>query len=239
MKVKIAQFWFFLMALIPLSIIAQEGASGARTAIVRVSDFEVTGTGSAPEWSQTDWVNIPKRNNDRIDYSTNAKILWSETGIYFLVNCEDRKITATMQGHNLNLWEEDVVEVFLMPDEKYPLYFEYQLSPLNYELTLLIPNLDGNFLGWLPWKYDGERKTRHNVSIRTDPNNASVTGWTAEFYIPWKLMEPLVKSAPEPGSQWRANIYRLDYDDGMTRFSWNPTIRNFHEPHNFGTIQFK
>ena len=162
MKIQIAQFWLFLIAFIPLSLFAQENVSKARTVIVRVSDFEVTGTGSAHEWSQTDWVNIPKRNNDRIDYSTNAKILWSETGIYFLMNCEDRKITATMQGHNLNLWEEDVVEVFLMPDEKYPLYFEYQLSPLNYELTLLIPNLDGNFLGWLPWKYDVERKKRNN-----------------------------------------------------------------------------
>lgn len=239
MIVKTAQFWLFLMAFLPLSLIAQEHVSRARTEIVRVSDFEVTGTGSATEWAQTVWVNIPKRNNDRIDYKTYAKILWSESGIYFLIKCEDRKITATMQGHNLNLWEEDVVEVFLMPDEKYPLYFEYQLSPLNYELTLLIPNLEGNFLGWLPWKYEGDRKTRHNVSVQSYDISGEETGWTAEFFIPWKLMEPLVKSAPEPGTQWRANIYRLDYDDGTARFSWNPTIRNFHEPHNFGTILFK
>jgi hypothetical protein len=45
--------------------------------------------------------------------------------------------------------------------------------------------------------------------------------------------------APEPGTQWSANIYRFDYDNGTTRYSWNPTVRNFHEPHNFGTILFK
>jgi hypothetical protein len=229
----------FLAAFVCLSSAAQQIDNKARMEIVHVSDFEVSGTGSAPEWDKTDWTEIPQRNNENIDYQTRAKVLWSETGIYFLVSCEDHKINATLQGHNLNLWEEDVVEVFLMPDEKYPLYFEYQLSPLNYELTLLIPNLDGNFLGWLPWKYEGERKTRHNASVQTAVGNNAVTGWMAEFFIPWKLMEPMVKSAPTPGTQWKANIYRIDYDSGMTRFSWNPTTRNFHEPHNFGTFVFK
>ncbi len=220
---------------------AQEDIQPARIEINKISDFEISGTGNAPEWNKTKWSDIPQRNNDKVKYQTEAKVLYSETGIYFLVRCGDRKITATMQADNLNLWEEDVVEVFLMPDEKYPLYFEYQLSPLNYELTLLIPNLEGKFLGWLPWKYDGERKTRHNASIQHDPSTGkeAVSGWTAEFFIPWLLMEPLTKTAPLPGTEWKANIYRLDHDEGTTRFSWNPTVRNFHEPHNFGTFIFK
>ena len=239
MKNRKPYLLIILAAFVCLSSSAQKNDDKARMEIVHVSDFEVSGTGSAPEWDKTDWTEILQRNNENIDYQTKAKVLWSETGIYFLVSCEDRKINATMKGDNLNLWEEDVVEVFLMPDEKYPLYFEYQLSPLNYELTLLIPNLEGNFLGWLPWKYEGERKTRHKASVQTAGDNKTVTGWMAEFFIPWKLMEPMVKSAPAHGTLWKANIYRLDYDDGMTRFSWNPTTRNFHEPHNFGTFLFK
>lgn len=235
-----------LLLLLPIIVAfsqssAQDNSSRASLDIIRVSDFEITGTGSAPEWNNTSWENIPQRNNKHLDYYTNAKVLWSETGIYFLIECNDREITATMKADNLNLWEEDVVEVFLMPDEKYPLYFEYQLSPLNYELTLLIPNLEGKFLGWLPWKYEGDRKTRHKASIQTDdPEDAdAVTGWTAEFFIPWKLMEPLTSAAPTSGAQWKANIYRLDHDEGLTRFSWNLTDKNFHEPHSFGTFIFK
>ncbi len=220
---------------------AQDNSSQATLDIIRVSDFEITGTGSAPEWNKTSWEIIPQRNNEHLEYNTNAKVLWSETGIYFLIECNDRKITATMQANNLNLWEEDVVEVFLMPDEKYPLYFEYQLSPLNYELTILIPNLEGKFLGWLPWKYEGDRKTRHMASIQTEDSEdaEAVTGWTAEFFIPWKLMEPLTNAAPKAGTRWKANIYRLDHDEGTTRFSWSLTDKNFHEPHNFGTFIFK
>jgi hypothetical protein len=241
MKNRISFFWLILLVFILSPVAGQENSPRAAMEIVRVFDFEITGKGDATEWNTAAWELIPKRNNDKVEYQTHAKVVWSKTGIYFLVRCQDRKITATMQANNLNLWEEDVVEVFLMPDEKYPLYFEYQLSPLNYELTLLIPNLDGNFLGWLPWKYEGERKTRHMTSIQKEQSGEAevVIGWTAEFFIPWLLMEPLIKSAPLPGNQWRANIYRLDYDEGPTRFSWNPTIRNFHEPHNFGTFIFK
>jgi hypothetical protein len=238
---KYALLWLFPAIIAFTGASAQDNSTGATLDIIRVSDFEISGTGSAPEWNKTSWETIPQRNNKHLEYETLAKVLWSETGIYFLVKCNDRKITATMQENNLNLWEEDVVEVFLMPDEKYPLYFEYQVSPLNYELTILIPNLDGKFLGWLPWKYEGDRKTRHMTSVQTDDSKGteSVTSWTAEFFIPWKLMEPLTANAPATGTKWRANIYRLDHDEGLTRFSWNPTEKGFHEPHNFGTFIFK
>jgi hypothetical protein len=240
--IKLLTFlWLMIAVVVHEPAHAQESDQPARMEIMKVADFEISGTGKAPEWNKTSWADIPQRNNEKVKYQTNAKVLYSETGIYFLIRCNDRKITATMQADNLNLWEEDVVEVFLMPDMKYPLYFEYQLSPLNYELTLLIPNLEGKFLGWLPWKYEGDRKTRHKASIEYDHSTATgaVSGWTAEFFIPWLLMEPLTKTAPLPGTEWKANIYRLDHDEGTTRFSWNPTVKNFHEPHNFGTFIFR
>ncbi len=208
--------------------------------ILPVNDFEVTGDGSSPEWNRADWENIPQRSNDRINYETRLKALYSPKGIYFLFYCGDKEINSTMRGDNLNLWEEDVVEVFLMPEEDYPVYFEYQISPLNQELTLLIPNMDGDrrFLGWLPWNYEEDKRTRRQTKIHKD-DDGNVTGWTAEFFIPFKLMEPLVIEPPVPGTEWRANFYRLDYDEGPARFSWQKTDVHFHEPHNFGTIIFR
>jgi hypothetical protein len=206
--------------------------------ILKSPDFKITGNGQASEWDKAKWEDIPQRNNkEAVNYPTRVKVLYSETGIYFLFDCGDKEINATLQADNLKLWEEDVVEVFLMPDEKYPLYFEYQLSPLNYELTILIPNLDGNFLGWLPWQYEGDRKTRHETSVVKNSQDI-VEGWMAEFFIPWKLLTPLITGPPKKGDKWKANMYRLDYDKGMTRFSWQRTDRNFHEPHNFGTFIF-
>jgi hypothetical protein len=206
----------------------------------KTPDFEITGQGTSPHWNKAEWTTITQRNNeDKIQYITRTKVLYSGTGIYFLFHCDDKIINPTLKGDNLKLWEEDVVEVFLMPDEKLPLYFEYQLSPDNYELTILVPNLEGNFFGWLPWQYEGERKTRRATSIITDKVTGDTLGWIAEFHIPWKLLTPLVMEAPGPGTRWKANMYRLDYDHGPTRFSWQKTDRNFHEPENFGTFIFR
>ncbi|MFO7923131.1 MAG: carbohydrate-binding family 9-like protein [Bacteroidales bacterium] len=208
--------------------------------IKRTADFDISGDGSSSAWNIAEWEIIPNRSMNIVDYTTKARILYSGTGIYFLFHCEDEVISATLQADNLDLWKEDVIEVFLMPDKNSSLYFEYQLSPLNYELTLLIPNLDGDrrFLGWLPWKYEGDRKTHHETTILKD-ESGEVKGWTAEFFIPWNLLDPLIKEPPQSGDEWKANIYRLDYDRGTARFTWQKTDRHFHEPHNFGIFVFE
>ena len=90
------------------------------------------------------------------------------------------------------------------------MYFEYELSPLNYELPILVPNFKGKFFGWRPWHYEGNRKTKHATHVIKDRD--IVTGWTAEFFIPYTLLTPMTNVPPKSGSRWRANFYRIDHD---------------------------
>jgi cellulose/xylan binding protein with CBM9 domain len=200
--------------------------------ITRCEDFEVTGEGLDASWSQTSWIEIPQRTEKPDTYTTKVKALYSETGIYFLFDCQDLTLTATMKADYLDLWNEDVVEVFLWTGEDFPVYFEYEISPLNYELPIIVPNDKGHFFGWLPWHYEGSRKTRHATS-------SSDEGWKAEFFIPYALLSPLPQVPPVPGTKWRANMYRIDYDQGQTTFSWQPTSGTFHEYQKFGTFIFQ
>ena len=48
------------------------------------------------------------------------------TGLYFLMEGTDRTLTATMNEDFMDLWKEDVFEVFLWTDERFPVYFEYR-----------------------------------------------------------------------------------------------------------------
>ncbi len=200
--------------------------------INRCADFEVTGEGLDASWSQASWIQIPQRTEKPNTYKTRVKALYSETGIYFLFDCQDQTITATMKEDYLDLWHEDVVEVFLWTGEDFPVYFEYEISPLNYELPIMVPNDKGDFFGWLPWHYEGDRKTRHATS-------SSDKGWKAEFFIPYKLLSPLPQVPPEPGTKWRVNMYRIDYDQGQTLSSWQATTKTFHEFNKFGTFIFQ
>src|SRR4030042_4142344 len=90
-------------------------------AVKKCNDFAIDGQGKNPDWSLTDWITIPQRKIIKGTLSTSFKILYSDSGIYFLFKCQDRKIHASMPEDFMDLWKEDVVEVFLWPDEDYPI----------------------------------------------------------------------------------------------------------------------
>jgi hypothetical protein len=78
------------------------------------------------------------------------------------------------------------------------------------------------------------------VSGGKKESGAEVSGWTAEFFIPYKLFNPLPNVPPTSGTKWRANMYRIDYDQkNAATFSWQKTNINFHDYNNFGTFEFE
>lgn len=223
--------------------------------VKHTEDFTITGDGSEPQWSQTTWHAITQRSNEELQrsnwyitpeelarkqtqYQTQFKILYSDKGIYCLYKCEDSTITCTLKEDFAPLYNEDVVEGFFWTDTSTVAYFEYELSPLNYELPLLILNNRGKAFGWRPFLYEGGRKTIHATKIN-DTKNGNRFVWTAEYFIPYALLAPLNKVPPQKGTQWRANFYRIDYDDGITYSSWQLTHGDFHDYERFGLIEFE
>jgi len=228
----------FLSALIAVALSAQTSTS---VTVKKCQDFTVTGDGSSLPWNTTEWISLVPQGNNSINYETKVKVLYSGKGIYFLFSCADEKLTTKMKADNLNLWEEDVVEVFLWTSEDFPVYFEYEISPMDFELPIIVPNYKGKFLGWLPWNYVGEKRVIHatNASGGEKRSGGKVNGWTAEFFIPYKLLEPLPQVPPASGTKWRANMYRIDYDKGASHYAWQKTNRSFHEYNSFGTFVFE
>lgn len=212
-----------------------------RLSVKPTQDFEVTGKGDAPAWQQTEWTALRRRQADGHPYESRFKVLYSTTGLYFLMDGTDKTLTATMNEDFMDLWTEDVFEVFLWTDERYPVYFEYEISPLNHELPIIIPNFGGQFLGWRPWHYDRDRLTRKSTTTVGGPKtpHAAIEGWRAEFFIPYTLLRPLQNVPPKPGTVWRANFYRMDHDGGKsTQWEWAPVGPSFHEYQKFGDLIF-
>ena len=201
-------------------------------------DFELDGAGKNESWRKTEWVPLHQLDKGPIDYDTRFKVLYSSKGLYVLFNGKDKKTTSTFNNDFEDLFKADVFEVFLHPDSSTPIYFEYEISPLEKELVLLIPNLQGHFMGWRPWHYEGDRLVRKKVSLTKQ--NDQLTEWTAELFFPYVLLNPLPAVPPQKGSCWRANFYRLDYDAGpMVKWAWSPVEKSFHEVSKFGVIRFE
>jgi hypothetical protein len=229
-----------LLLLVAVQASAREAAQKTLK-VRRTADFAITGDGSSPAWHDVPWeALVPRPPAERTD-PTRFKVLYSDQGLYFLMQGADRKITATMREDFADLWKEDVFEVFLWPDEKTPLYFEYEISPLGYELPILVPNFGGKFLGWRPWHYKGERRIQKATSVqegKKEPGSPA-SGWTAEFFIPFALLTPLENVPPKAGARWRANFYRVDHDAGRAAWDWARVGASFHDIHHFGTLVFE
>lgn len=213
-----------------------------RLVVRAADDFDVDGTGVNPAWKLADWTPLRRRQIEGQPYETRFKMLHSPKGLYVLVEGTDKRLSAAIDKDNGMLWTEDCFEIFLWPDERRPLYFEYEISPLGKELPILVPNADGKFHGWLPWNYEGPRKIRKAVKVRGGEAGpgATIQGWSAEIFIPFALLNPLQNVPCKPGERWRANVYRVDTDDGrVTQWDWSPVGPSFHEIRKFGMLVFE
>lgn len=241
--------------LLSISSVKGQGAPGATPNLMvkHTNDFIITGVGNGAAWTKTIWDTIIQRDRATLEkegwrlpsdsagnvlYGTRFKVLYSEKGLYFLYECEDSIITSTITADYGALYNEDVVEVFLRPDTALPAYFEYELSPLNYELPIMILNNKGNAMGWKPWLYEGRRKTQHAINVKQPAKPGGRLTWTAEIFIPFALLAPMVTTPPKKGTKWHANFYRIDYDLSPAYSSWRLTKGNYHDYERFGVIEF-
>lgn len=205
--------------------------------VMKTVDFTIDGKGSHKKWETAQWVELNKIDTNTTPYQTKFKILYSTKGIYVLFDGSDHTITSDYQHDFENLFNADVYEVFFHPQPSTPLYFEYEVSPLNKELVLLIPNLKGRINGWTPWHYEGDRKVTKSIHVKEE--DGKMIGWTAELFFPFKLLEPLENNYPSTGTVWNANFCRLDYDSGkMIKWSWSPIKVSFHEFLQYRKIRF-
>ncbi len=211
--------------------------------IKQTFDFEVTGNPDTIHWSKTEWNEIPFLLGNGKKAETKVRLLYSNTGIYVFFYCEDDRLTATLQQNNLELWNEDVVEVFFQPNSTQPNYFEYEISPLNFELPLIIYNDKGKLNRWIPYHLTDIPGTRHAALVQRSPGQTGtdIISWTAEFFIPFGMMKPVMDELPHSGVRWKGNLYRVDYDHQKDASLWAlyKNSGNFHEYDNFGLFYFE
>ncbi len=220
---------------------AEVAAARPTLHVARTSDFEIAGSTAEAPWKEVAWTPLAARGNTDAGLKTEVKLLYSDKGLYIRMRGDDRQVTATLQEDFADLWNEDVFEFFLWPDESQPIYFEYEISPLGYELPILIPNFGGQFLGWRPWHYEGNRRIQKVVAIESGEaiSGAKIAGWQATMFVPYEVLAPLKNVPPQPGLTWRANFYRMDYDEGAASWDWSRVGASFHEFEKFGTLVFE
>ena len=119
---------------------------------------------------------------------------------------------------------------------------QVEINALNHELVILVPNNEGDFHGWSPWHYEDERKVRKAVKVYDGKaeSGAKISAWSVELFFPFALFSGLKHVPPAPGTKWKGNFYRIDYDyNKQIKWGWKPINTTFHEYKKFGTIIFE
>ncbi|MCX8009156.1 MAG: hypothetical protein N3A54_05675 [Patescibacteria group bacterium] len=90
-------------------------------------------------------------------------------------------------------------------------------------------------MGWLPWKYEGERRILHTVKV------VDGVSWTASCFIPFALFTGLSNAKPSTGTVWRGNVFRMDFDElPEAKWALDPqTGKEFHNYRDFGAFRFE
>ena len=167
---------------------------------------------------------------------TEAKMLWDDQNLYFGFQCEDTDLFATMKVRDQHLWEEEVVEIFIDPDNDQLNYIELEINPLNTFLDLFV------LKPIVPIPYESYNiPAKWAVKVNGTVNNSADKdkGWTVELSLPLKEAVTAPHLPPNEGDKWRLNLYRIERKPKEEYSAWSPTlVSSYHTPARFGEITF-
>ncbi|OLC37400.1 MAG: hypothetical protein AUH28_03990 [Acidobacteria bacterium 13_1_40CM_56_16] len=186
-----------------------------------LSSWEVSG----PLRFSADW----QGNDADPERETEVRLLWTPEWLFVRFRARFRVITvfpnAEPSGRRDQLWDRDVAEVFLQPDQSHlRRYKEFEVSPNGFWIDLDIAPGE---------KHDLKSGLRRRVIL-----NEAAKIWVAELALPMKCLVARF----DPAATWRVNFYRVE-GAAEPRFysAWQPTqtpAPNFHVPEAFGELVF-
>jgi len=166
---------------------------------------------------------------------TTIKAFWTDTDLYVFFRCPYAALNlfepANHQQARMNLWDRDVVEMFVGDDwQNTGHYREFEIAPTGDWIDLAI-DLDKK-------SFDRTWRSGWETLARVDEKDKV---WYAAARIPLKA----VSGKPiRVGTKWRVNFYRIDGPGGNeTRhfMCWQQTCNHQHgnhTPESFGTLAF-
>ncbi|TVX98598.1 carbohydrate-binding family 9-like protein [Cohnella terricola] len=169
---------------------------------------------------------------DAVREETKVKACWDDRALYVRFECVDTYAITQFTNRKDPLWEQDVVEMFIDEEGDCKRYMELVVSPNVVLCDLMIDHQDDS--NPLSFKTDKEWEVQgFEQTIETEGERRIYT-----FKIPFSNFA----KAPEAGTEWRINFFRIDEEPDGTRHyqAWSPTgAVNYHIADRFGRLAFR
>ncbi|MBC7234914.1 MAG: carbohydrate-binding family 9-like protein, partial [Chloroflexi bacterium] len=200
----------------------------------------VDGRLDEPDWGKAVPVELRLADSGgRPRQRTVARLLWDDDHLYVGFYCEDTSIWGVTTRRDQDIYNQEVVEVFIDADRDDYGYVEIEVNPLNAVLDLFMLNRDGRRKGLWDWDSRGLRTA---VLVDGDPTrrDSRDRSWTVEMAIPMADFATAPNLPPRPGDVWHMNLYRIDRGpEGDEYSAWSPPgLIDYHTPQRFGRLIF-
>ena len=171
---------------------------------------------------------------------TQVRILWDDSYLYVSYDCEDDDIWGITTERDQDIYNQEVVELFVDAVCDGRGYVEIEVSPLNAVLDLYMLNAgDRRKKGLWDWDSGG---LLTGVVVDGDPHQRGTQDrrWTVEMAVPMEDFLTAPNCPPKAGDVWLVNLYRIDRSPrGDEYTAWSPPGRiNYHTPERFGRLVF-
>jgi hypothetical protein len=179
-------------------------------------------------------------------YYTSFRALWTHAALAVRFDATDENPWHTFKERDDELWEEEVVEVFLDPSRRGVDYAEVEVSPANVVCDLLVRTPWPKLASDCSWHWDGleSRVTRPRGEVSGD--------WIATVVLPWHGLRAIPGASgsrlpPANGERWKFNVFRIKRPHGpadpereAVYSAWSvPDGPSFHAPAYFRDLIFE
>ena len=203
-----------------------------------VTDFVPDGNLSKKVWKDASWIEFAHDASGKIEspaVRTSVAAVWSDRFVYFAFSAHYDSLNI-YEGEDVTkerweLWNRDVVEVFLNPQPaRMTHYYEFEVAPNNQWIDLEIEKKKNPFND-ASWNSGFEHATQIDAKHRV---------WFTEMRIP---LSALGVDAIHKSDLWRVNFFRAagqGGDDHRVFLAWSPIPQGgtFHVPNRFGILRF-
>lgn len=201
------------------------------------------GANAMPDWSPLPQTVLSNwKHQGAGSPLTGIRMGYDATWLYVRIDCEDSGSITWMSRDEMNLWEQDVAEIFVDAGCDEMDYYEFEWNPLGAKVDLeVVWAPDGRWRGSREWDAKG---SSHTVKWgKVNVQNKELKGWVVETKIPIAVFSDR-KAMPKSGDVWLGGIYRIERDTpaGSAYLTWSPLPGNsiaFHQPKSFGFWQFE
>ncbi|MCD6220024.1 carbohydrate-binding family 9-like protein [Candidatus Calescamantes bacterium] len=180
------------------------------------SEITIDGKLEEEAWKSAEVIDtfyiLRKSPKDKLRESqskTVARLLWDDEFLYIGIEAEDKDIWSTIKEHDGKLWTEDVLELFIKPDEDKFAYYEFEFSPRNVVLDLFYPRRGARSFVFAKG-FESNLKSRVEVCGTLDNWKDKDEKWILEAAIPFIAFKEAIH-LPQVGDEWKFAVCRYDY----------------------------